>query len=263
MKKITLGFILVVAFILTSVDVKAQLSERVNNPSTFRTGTRPTQGAWGFSVSYSLADNDALKGDAAIESFLPLVTIKHYWKDNIVLSLGFQSMKTSKSISGDLNPDENGGLKHYEWKDVTAKKYLRFGVEKHFLATNLLDPFISVSIPLGYWRESKGSKSVYTSGETSNLKSRFSFYYGFELSVGTKIFIADLPIAIGIEAGATGYGLMGDKYKVEGTNSAGDSYTYYTTNLDDSASGMKFESLSSHSYQTGGFARVSISYYFR
>lgn len=262
MKKFTLGFILVVAIVLTGMDVQAQLSERVNNPSTFRMGTRPTQGNWGFSVAYSVADNDALTdGEAAIESFLPLISIKHYWRDDIVLSLGFKNFKTSKQFSGDLDPDENGGLERYEWKDVTAKNYLQLGFEKHFLVSNIMDPYVSVSIPLGYWRESNGSKSEFTNGTVSNLRSRFSFYYGFELSIGTKIFIADLPIAIGVEGGMTGYGLMGDKYKVEGTDGSGDSYTYYTTDLD--ATGKTFTDLSSGSYQAGGFARVSIAYYFR
>ncbi len=263
MKKVTLSLILVVALAFFNTEAFAQLSERVNNPSTFRLGTRPTQGNLGFSVGYSMADNDSLKnGNAAISSYIPLISLKYYLADDIVISLGMKSMKSSRKISGDLDQTLNGGTaSHYEKNNITTKNYLKIGVEKHFLASNILDPYIGVGIPLGYWKESNGSTTTYTDGSgQGSVKSRLSFYYGFELKAGIQAFIADLPIALGVEGGLTGYGLKGDKYKVEGTNAAGDSYKYYTT---DDTGGMAFSSLSSSSYAAGGFIRVTLAYYFR
>jgi len=262
MKKITLSTLLLGAFIFFGINANAQLSERVNNPSTFRLGTRPTQGNIGFSVGYSYADNDSLtKGKASIDSYIPLLTVQYYLTDDIVINLGYQNMKTSRSYSGDLDKDFSGNAVSYESNNKTSKNYLKIGVDKHFLASNVLDPYIGVSIPLGYWSESKGSTTTYDDGTGSgSLKSRFSFYYGFEIKMGVQAFIADLPIAIGLEGGISGYGLMGDKYHVEGTNSAGDSFSYYTT---EENSTMRFSSLSSSSYASGGFARVTLSYYFR
>ena len=269
MKKITLLLIMLGAFFLLSIDANAQLSERVNNPSTFRMGTRPTQGTFAFSLDYSYSDNEELtKGDVAIESYIPLINIKYYFKDDIVLTLGYQNFKKAKSYSGDIDPDKDPNNRtHAEWHEVEAKNYLKIGAEKHFLVSNILDPYVAVGLPIGYMRESKGSSWETENTKGGDARSKFSFYYGFEVSVGVRAFVADLPLSLGVEFGMTGFGLLGDKYKVEGVDGNGDDYTYYTTDMDKTdttpANSYKFSSLSASQYDAGGYLRLSIAYYFR
>lgn len=268
MKKITLKLFIAMFILIAGQQANAQLSERVNNPSTFRLGTRPVQGNWGFSIAYTYNELDSMMKDATIESSIPLIGIKYYISDDLALNFSVKTYKKSTTYSGDIDADNDlASRNHYENKDVTVKNYIMVGVEKHFLASNVLDPYFGANVILGYYRETKGSLTEYSNGDKSGaMKSRFSMLYGYELFIGVQAFIADLPLSIGAEAGITGYGLTSDKYKTESTNTVAgvqNDVTYYTANADNGPIQTQFSSLSASRYVGASLIRFKLNYYFK
>ena len=268
MKKITLTLLIGLFMLFFGQQANAQLSERVNNPSTFRLGTRPVKGNWGFSFSYTYSEFDSLLKDATIESSIPLIGIKYYLSDNLAINFSLKTYKKSTKYSGQIDGDADLLSRvHYEYNDVVVKNYFMIGLEKHFLASNVFDPYFGLNIPFGYYKEKKGSLTEYSNGDKSGtMQSRFSLLYGYELFIGIQIFIADLPLSIGAEGGITGFGLTSDKYKTETTNTVGgvqNDVTYYTANADKGLNKKEFTSLSASRYTGGGLVRVKLNYYFK
>lgn len=265
MKKITLKLLIISFFIFAGNTTIAQISKRENNPTTFRIGTRPVQGNWGFSGGYTFSELDTFISGSNSTTAIPLINIKYYFKDDIAFIFGMKTYKRSTTYSGDINPDNDVmNRKFYENKDVTVKNFITLGAEKHFLVSNILDPYVGVSIPLGYYREAHGTKEIYKNDDKGGLmKTKFSFLYGFNLYIGTQVFIADLPLSIGFETGLAGLGLLSDKYKVETSAMVSGTltdYTYYTTDAD--PTGTRFSSLSSSKFASYGFVRFNLNYYF-
>ena len=250
----------------------AQISDRVNNPSQFKIGTRPVKGNLGifFAISSDnvktwIAKEDKESETKTHETILPIVNMKYYLQDNLVFRCGVQTSKKKSVTKGDIDPVVNGpGLTFKEDVSVASDFFITPAIEKHFLNSNLLDPYIEVGIPLGYLREKEVHNEKYDYGDLSEQSmTKNSFAYGIEAHLGIQAFIADLPLAIGAEFGFYGIGYRGDKYKhidnatIGGLNATQTYYTFKNDPLNN-----RYSSLKSNDFDLSGSARVTISYYF-
>jgi hypothetical protein len=281
--------------LIFSLEAQAQLSDRINNPSALRVGTRPVAGNFGFFLALETDQfEDLFDEQTEVENAIPLINVRYYLQDDLVLRAGISMWKKARSVDGEIdtttsatNPFQNGGQGYgatYEHREVESYTLLNIGVEKHFKASNLLDGYVGVSLPLGYTRANNSSNVNGIDGSTDFLETtttRFSFVYGAEFFVGANAFVADLPLAIGVEMGIRGIGLRGDKFRNEyegSTGGVGYSGEYYTNNIDDfentavqadldnggpGGGPIQFSSLNARSFDTQAMIRFSISYFFK
>jgi len=285
MKRISvfLGLLLALTF---STEVEAQLSDRINNPSSIKAGTRPVQGNFGFFIGLELDQvEDALDDATDVEDAIPLINVRYYYRDDLVIRAGVSYYKKARSLIGEIDTTVNtvgpsfGGQgvgAFYEHKSVSAYTLLHLGIEKHFNPSNILDGYVGINLPIGYERASDYT-TFGNDGSTDFEKitaSRFSFVYGVELFIGANAFVADLPLAIGAELGIRGIGVTGDKFKNEYEGSTGGvSYSgeFYTNNIDDfedelvqaDADRLEFSSLKANSFDAQPMIRFVLSYYFK
>ena len=256
----------------------AQLSDRVNNPSKFKTGTRPIAGNMGFYLGISTEDiktwvakkdtasKDSTDTSEEIKSIIPLVSLKFYLRDDVVFRIGVKTSKEKTVRAGSIDPGVNGagGLTSKTDINVTSETYFSPAIEKHFLNSNLLDAYIIGTLPIGYikekvedgWRNNLGDFQEHT-------MTKNSLAYGLEGHIGLQAFIADLPLALGLELGISGIGYRGEKHKNMVSSSIGGVPTnqkYYT--LKDDPQNTKYASLKSNSFDTNGSVRLTLSYYF-
>jgi len=285
MKRITtfLGLLLALTF---SIEVEAQLSDRINNPSTIKAGTRPVQGNFGFFLAVELDQFEDLFDDATdVEDAIPLINVRYYYRDDLVIRAGVSYWKKARTLIGEIDTTVNtvgpsfGGQgvgAFYEHKSVSAYTLLHLGIEKHFKPSNILDGYVGINLPIGYTRGAEYTTQGQdgTTDYFKNTATRFSFVYGVELFVGANAFVADLPLAIGAELGVRGLGVTGDKFKNEyegSTNGTSFSGEYYTNNIDDfedqlvqsTADNLEFSSLKANSFDAQPMIRFVLSYYFK
>ena len=69
---------------------KAQISDRENDESTYLLGARPEAGNFGFFLGLSTGDITALTDNTWNESGIPLINVKHYFTDKLVVKAGVQ-----------------------------------------------------------------------------------------------------------------------------------------------------------------------------
>jgi hypothetical protein len=264
MKK--LQYVLLFTLALCSLDAYSQLSDRVNSPSTFKVGTRPVMGNYG--LYFGLAYNELeywFDHDISYNG-LPIVSFKYYRTDNNVWRIGFQTSTTRKITSGDIDPAINGGtLVQAKLIDNTSRTTFYPGYEHHFTSSNIMDVYIGTLIPIG-WDRSKYADEVTFSNKNFDKysKTHTSLTYGLEAFVGVQAFVADLPLALGLDFGVAALGHLFDKYKYDASSKVGaltTSQTYYT--VDDTGAGVRYEKLNQRDFQLQGNVRITVTYFFK
>ncbi len=278
------------AFLIVILGVNftyAQLSDRVNSPSTFKIGTRPVAGNWGVVFAPTLQDfsdiSSRIDGKDSTNSanVLPIIALRMYKSDNLVLRIGIRSKTKNLKIGGTVLAPTTGGnyITELKYQRRNAEFYITPGAEYHFSKSNILDVYVGACIPLGYFKENQTDymrESDLTGFYSSVERKRFGLAYGFEGFIGIQAFVADLPFSIGLELGTTGLGKLGKKWKVDSYSVAGGVATtqsYYTTNLDANdvidptivgaaVQVEQFSKLTAKSFYVDGMARLTLSYYF-
>ncbi len=264
MKKLQIIVLFIIAF--CSTNAYSQISDRVNSPSTFKVGTRPVMGNYGlfFGVAYNEIeywfDNDLDYNG------LPIVSIKYYKTDNNVWRIGFQTSTTNTVESGTVDPTINGGtLTEKKLIDNFSRFTMYPGYEHHFTSSNIMDIYMGLLVPLGWDREKYIDNESYTAGNYNNYtRTRSSITYGFEAFVGVQAFVADLPLAVGMDFGAAAMGHLSDKYKNEVSTKVGavtSEQVFYTA--DDVGFGTRYEKLNRRDFQLQGNVRLTITYFFK
>ena len=84
---------------------------------------------------------------------LPVVNFKYYNSDDFVITLGLKAKKAKIYGSGDVDPTLFPPLISREYKDDVSDIMLVPGFEKHFLASNILDIYVGLRVPLGYRKD--------------------------------------------------------------------------------------------------------------
>jgi len=248
-----------------------QLSDRVNNPSTFKFGTRPVSGDLGFSIGTSVNDVTSILDEQDYKT-LPLFNIKYYIQDDLVFTIGLKNNKKKTVYKGEVNTTvDASGVKAYELRDIEQKFMLSPGFEKHFLPTNIFDAYIGGRVPLGYVRDIYEENTDFENNDYDYLRqSQLSFVYGIQFMAGVQFFIADLPLSLGAEIEMSGIGYRGNKVKCLSDEKVGGTTTTekYFLALDDAgalsaAAPFAFSKLRSRTWETETDFRISLNYYFR
>lgn len=205
MKK-TIMFVACLA--MACVSVCAQISTGEPNASVIaRTGNRPQKGDWGLYLGGSVSQvmdlvNYCQSAGAEGAYGLPLVNLKYYCTDNFEFRMGFQfAAKTTKDETFTTQ-----GVTEYEKTVSNGTDYTRFlpGIAYHFNSKNLLDVYVGAQLPIGFNSDTKKKYENNAGIIYSSKKHMGTFVIGGGLFIGLQFFIADLPIAIGVEGGYSG-----------------------------------------------------------
>jgi hypothetical protein len=277
MKKIS---ILSVIFTFLVLSGYGQLSDRQNNPTTFKIGTRPVAGNMGIylggtiqNIGKTLDDDfsDAnidpttltmndMNTDAS-KSRIPSVLLKFYKKDNLVYRAGIYTKRQSSTIKGSLNSVMSGFSGDAEYSRKVGEFLVLPGIEKHFAPSNIIDVYVGANVPLGWVKSYYMDKTVTAAGTESQEQKRLSLTYGFGAFVGIQMFIADLPVAVGTEFLYQGRGYLFNRVKHTDVNGA-TTQTYYTVAGDDGTNYQYYTTLKARKYTSENNINFFISYYF-
>ena len=128
-----------------------------------------------------------------------------------------------------------------------------------------MDVYAGVGIPVGTDKHKIETRweDTDTGDFMENSIQKSTIVYGFTLFFGFQAFIADLPMAIGIEYGISSLTHSGLEYQYEvdqkiGTSSS--NQTYYTK--DDNGWGNTYKELKYKESEIGGEIRITLSYFF-
>lgn len=240
----------------------AQISQRVNDQNTFKYGAQPQAGDWGINIQPFAIPGDS--GTHFLKQYfngMPIINVQYYLSNNLALRAGLRASKHKTVFSGDVyNPNPmDGDPSKGKYKSSSREYMVYLGIEKHFAPTNLLDVYMGAQIPLGFSGSTSINNIDYVGGgkNYSTIRTN-SIVYGLEAFLGLQLFIADLPIAVGLEWGYAGYGKLSDKTYTM-TDNGTTKTEFYTTS---SAPGARFKSLSSRTFDAVSMTRMRLSYYF-
>jgi hypothetical protein len=237
----------------------AQISEGSTNSTIIRTGNRPEAGTFGVYLGPGLNDIlNIVDKDISWRGF-PIVNFKYYYSPQLEFRLGLQFYTTSTKTKGTLLVTSSPAPT-YNTKSKNSYNRITPGIAYHFSSKNIVDVYLGASVVLGYDIDIKDWVSSNDIALVNKVK-RTSFVMGAEAFIGLQCFVADLPLAIGLEYGISGLGEFGQKYKHEVASNDGTSTQIYYTSDGDENSGV-YSKLRSQKGNAGNDVRLTISYYF-
>lgn len=229
MKKALLLLVMCASFVVSN----AQITTGESVSKVVRTGNRAQAGDAGL---YLGATTDMFRniadGDIDFKA-IPLINLKYMKTDKLELRLGIEWW----------DKNEKADNKTYESSKSESEFNFYPGVAYHFNNKNLLDVYVGGELPFGFGRLG------YDNGN-DNSNSASMFQIGLGAFIGLQAYIADLPIALGLEYGVScnyqhvGNGLMSSDYNsqvIEGVS----------------------EDLNQNRFKLGNQARLTLSYFFK
>lgn len=272
MKKSLLLFAI---FTMVGGSLFAQLSTRENNAVNVRLNTRPQAGDAALQFVFPIVDLSANNGsDAGLYSgnFLTsgdMLTFKHYKTDNLVYRGAFRFYADNDKSSGttldddDVNPVDTSFVETFKSQSIDRQYNIAGGVEKHFSNSNIFDVYVGAEALVGLGKVKELSEETYFDNDVDNITSTTNTtVFGFAGVVGFNVFVAELPVSLGLEYGWGGKWIFGGSTKVEReVDLDGDSYTVeYIENSD----GDKFSDFSRRQFNmdTNQSVRLNVHIYF-
>ena len=260
MKKTSLfskSLILMILLFIGSAPIMAQISEGEPYSRTIRTGNRPGSGDWGIFIGPSFSEIEQMFDYGISWRGLPLVNVKYYLKDNLELRCGIQASKLTYNTNGYYWEDEF----NTEYNNKTSESLFRLspGIARHFSPTNILDVYVGATLPFGLSTDKYINR---INGKGNGTSERSSFEIGVGAYIGLQCFVADLPVAIGLEYGLSAVKYFGQKYKNVITDEDGVEQTYYTEEPDYGWS-TQYSELKRSKGELGADVRFTISYFFK
>ena len=218
------SLLLLTAVALASTSILGQLSTRQNNDGDFRLGTRPQAGdaALHFVIPINeLLDSDNDPGFGAGE----LLTFKYYKTKNLAYRAAFRFTADNSRSSGTAadSSDSNVIFEDFELETINTRSIdrtytLAFGAEQHFTNSNIFDVYTGAEAMIGLGKDKSFNEGTYFNGDIDNTTfTTNTTVFGFEGVVGFNVFVAELPIAVGLEYGWGGRWIFNGKTKVERT----------------------------------------------
>lgn len=213
----------------------AQLSERENDATMVKLGARPQSGnlalTFGYNLGGAIDDNEA---DASLftGNFFAqgdFLTFKYYQSDDLAIRFAIRLSKHSNKYKGDALRDSSfyyniSAPTETETKVKYGSREYVFvpGIEKHFSTSNIFDVYMGADLYLGFGKEDSTNEWAQSDGDFykySHKKS--STIIGIGGIVGFNIFVAHLPISIGLEYGLNLKWTLGGRYKVKESHQVG------------------------------------------
>ena len=225
MKKCVL---MVCVFFTTGLLSYAQLSTRENYDLTYKLGARPQAGdaALQFVIPIvNLSGNTSAglyKGNSLFAS--DFLTYKYYLTDSKVIRGALRYTINNATVNGtgqdstgfnDINEDAQE-ISERKQKFVQRDFALAGGLEKHFTNSNVFDVYGAGELMIGLGKNRSVSQDDFLNGDKMYMtRTTNTRIVGFGLFTGFNVFIAELPISVGLEYGLTGKWIFGGKTKVE------------------------------------------------
>lgn len=218
--------IMLMALCLSFTAANAQISTGKNSSKVIRIGNRAQAGDFGLYVG---ATTDMFKkltdGDVKFEA-LPLINFKYMSTDNLEWRVGLEWWRSSESTEAKGNDTK-----------VVEKNYMFYpGLAYHVNNQNLLDVYFGAELPFGF-----GGNSMEYGDED---QSASEFKIGLGGFVGLQAYIANLPLALGVE-----YGISALNHSVSDGRATRDGLTIQ-------------KDLDSNKFKLGQQVRLTLSYYF-
>ena len=260
----------------------AQLTTRENDASVEKLGARPVAGDMGFTFAMPLGGNgDSNKASLFNGNLLGIgdvLTYKYYWSNDMVIRLGLRiqaDKTTSKGEGLDSTGVVNSGgtwggaasmVKENKIVNSDRKVELVPGIEKHFSAANIFDAYVGADLYLGLGSSKTVSNESFYNGDIANSTSKTpENIVGLGVVTGFNVFIAHLPISVGLEYGWNAKWTFGGKTKVEYESTAGSTSVSgeYITSTDPSDTNRysKFKSREFNA-ETNANVRLVLNVYF-
>ena len=176
------------------LSAQAQITTGESSSKVIRTGNRAQAGNFGI---YFGATTDMFKNlsNGGPDNFncMPLINVKYMKTDQLEYRLGFEWWKQSDSM-------DNGNA---ETSESESSFMFYPGVAYHFNRNNLLDVYVGGELPIGF-----GSKGMELGDDDASASQ---FKVGLGAFIGLQAYVANLPIAVGVEYGvSTLYNHVGD-----------------------------------------------------
>jgi hypothetical protein len=218
MKKICLAVILLIGF----NQLYAQLAYRINDTVSYSFATRPQKGDKALLTSFVVKDT-ALK-TLKLYDVLKLsdkLVFKYYLTNQNVLRAGIRLTRTNDFQRGTIadssfyNPIIKPHLANNRYKVASTEIILKPGFEKHVKTFNVFDIYSGADLFIGYSRLNVISNTSQTNGDYHDLQLTSNrALLGGQVFAGVNVFIAKLPLSVGLEYAWNGLTTLGNKVKV-------------------------------------------------
>ena len=225
--------------------------------------------------------NDTVAGLDIRNSLNPgdLLTFKYYNTNSVAYRIGIRLYKDSEKFKGESdsltqiihNPNVpiSGPFITNKERKVSSREYnLVPGIEKHYNASNFFDVYAGADLYLGFKRDVSIDNEEYSNGDQNKEKmTTSSTVVGLGGVVGFNVFIAHLPISIGLEYGWNAKWTKGGKTKhvvddKSGTTSTSETYYTSNTSIDDFGGNYTKLSQSEFGMDTNQNVRLALNIYF-
>lgn len=218
------------ALALGVTTANAQISSGEVSSTVIRTGNRAQAGDWGIYLGATTDMFSAIGDKNTTFKALPLINVKYMKSDNLEYRLGLEWWDKTSTGSYDGKLSTGSGESRYMFYP---------GIAHHFAKTNLLDVYVGGELPIGWGHHSKRTSA-------DDKYSAAGFNIGLGGFIGLQAYIANLPVAVGLE-----YGI----------------HTLYNTVSDGGFAGdgqyIVSEKSSASKWALGHQARLTFSYYFK
>jgi hypothetical protein len=237
-----------------------QISTGESTSTSVRTGNRAQEGNFGLYVGAVAEFPMADYSEGAVR-FLPLVNLKYMYSDKMELRLGIAMGRHSETVNGAVEGATEDESLNVQEKEINANFSLYPGVAYHFSKSNILDVYAGAEVPLGYDRVNNTTRF----DESYNITQRTSFNVGLGGFIGLQAYIANLPLALGLEYGIYSRFDFGLKFKnTSQMNADSDKQVVYWTDDEqvNLGQGVEFKKLSARKANIGSQVRLTLTYFF-
>lgn len=228
------GLLLIAVAALLGGDAISQLSTRTNSAVNPQLGTRAVAGDAAFSFAIPIVNltenNGSDAGLYAFNSLSPgsMLTFKYWHKDDLVIRAAFRFAadnsltKGTAADSSETNNIPDTDVSENTKRSIMREYVLAGGVEKHFSNSNIWDVYVGAEGLIGLGKDKTIDKEDYFNGDLSYMtRTTGTTIFGFAGVFGLSAYVAELPLAIGLEWQWGGKWIFGGDTKVEFESEAG------------------------------------------
>ena len=189
------------------------------------------------------------------------MNLKYYATDHLEVRASVEANAYNETAFGKVT-NASSEEKEFGARDASGQFFLVPGTAYHFGNMNILDVYVGAELPLG-WTGYK-VKQVDENLDMLSITSKNAFTVGVGAFIGLQAFIANLPVAIGVEYGISSQFDLALKYKSKMTTGGTTQVSYtYDGSLAGIPTSQQFTKLNARRGNIGQQVRLTISYYFK
>lgn len=243
-----------VVLLLSTAFASAQLTMADPIAGKIKGGNRAESGNFGLYMGVTSNMFSGWANSDVDVTALPLINFKYMVTDRFEARLGLELYKQKNKVSSEVEMKEDNSTIEGASKTVESRNYFYPGIAYHFAPKNILDIYVGAELPIGWCRDYYNEEV----GKTTTQSSKTTFDIGVGAFVGLQAYIADLPIALGVEYGLSALLNAGLKYKNTIIDAEGKKTTYYT----DAAKEGRYDEYNATKSNIGSQFRLTFTYYF-